>query len=977
MADGARKPLIFISYSHLDREAKAFVQRHFNMLEQLGDIEVWEDSQIGFGDDWYQVIEANLMTCSVAVLLISTDFLSSKFCMKEEVPILLERRRREGMMVAPILLRPCAWQIVPWLKALQMQSSTPLLKLKEIEQEEELAKVGIAVHSYLEAQTNLIDKATETAATTGQKTEVRGDNNTIVQVDGDHVSINIVAGPKADTSYPALPKSAVDLTRLPTSGFDVVGRDKELQFLNEAFDGDRLNVVSLRAWGGVGKSTLVNKWCAYLAADNFRGAGRVFAWSFYSQGTNQRVTSADAFVDEALRFFGDDDPSVGSAWAKGERLAGLVGKEKALLILDGMEPLQDEHQGIKDPALAQLVECLAVENAGLCVITTREPVKEFSDFAETTEEVDLEYLSKEAGRALLRIKRLRASDALLERVSEAFGNHALALNLLASFLGLARCSVEDALEIPDLTEVTFEAGKHPRRVMAAFSEQFGEGPELDLLHVMGLFDRPAAGGCIAALRGPPAIPGLTDHLMRENGDKLEAWWLRQAGRGAAPPSEVIWENLLARLRDLGLLAEASHHAPDELDAHPLVREHFGTQLRAQREDAWKAGHERLYEHLKDVPDEHQPDTLAEMAPLFQAVHHGCQAGRRQSAMQEVYYDRVDRQGKAYLVNKFGAFGANLGLVASFFDPPFEHPSTDLTGPTRAYLLNDAAFLLRALGRLDEAVAPMRAGLEMRVEQENWVSAARIASNLSELHLALGEVAAALDVGEAAVEHADRSGDAFQRLSKRTVLADAKHQAGEVAAARELFEEAEGMQAKRQPGYPWLYSLQGYQYCGLLLTLGQAEAVQERARQTLEWVTQAGLGLLTIALDHLSLGRAAMALGDRDEARRQLGKAVDGLREAASMDHLARGLLPRAAFFREVKEYTLSRRDLDEAKRLATRCGMRLHECDAHLEYARLALAEGNTDNALPHFQATDALVNECGYHRRDPEIAALKEELGL
>ena len=61
---------------------------------------------------------------------------------------------------------------------------------------------------------------------------------------------------------------------------DVVGRDKELQFLNEAFDGDTLNVVSLRAWGGVGKSTLVNKWCEYLAADNFRGARRVFACGF-------------------------------------------------------------------------------------------------------------------------------------------------------------------------------------------------------------------------------------------------------------------------------------------------------------------------------------------------------------------------------------------------------------------------------------------------------------------------------------------------------------------------------------------------------------------------------------------------------------------------------------------------------------------------------------------------------------------------
>ena len=488
MANTAPRPEVFISYSHRDEGVKDFVDRHLGVLEIAGNVDVWDDREIAIGDDWYQKIEAKLKSSAVAVLLISTDFLRSEFCMKEEVSRLLERRKRGGMLIAPILLRPCAWTMFPWLAALQMlpRDDIALLELEELQQERVLTEVVTTIHGFLQEQAKLVAAAVEEAAATGQRSEIKGDNNTVVQVDGDNVQVNIVAGPKADTTYPALADDRIDLTRLPTSGFDVVGRDKELRMLDEAFDGAELNVVSLRAWGGVGKSTLVNKWCEYLAADNFRGARRVFAWSFYSQGTNQRVTSADAFIDAALRFFGDEKPEAGSAWAKGEWLAELVGREKALLILDGMEPLQDEHQGIKDPALSRLVECLAVENAGLCVITTREPVRELSGFAETTKEVDLEYLSVEAGRALLRIKGLKAGDELLEQVSEAFGNHALALNLLASFLGLARCPVEDALKIPDLPDVTFEAGKHPRRVMAAFAERFGEGPELDLLHVMGL-----------------------------------------------------------------------------------------------------------------------------------------------------------------------------------------------------------------------------------------------------------------------------------------------------------------------------------------------------------------------------------------------------------------------------------------------------------------------------------------------------------
>ena len=975
MANGAPRPEIFVSYSHRDEEAKDFVNRHLKVLQTAGNVDVWDDRRIVVGDDWFQIIETKLNASAVAVLLISTDFLGSEFCIKEEVSRLLERRKRDGMMIAPILLRPCAWKIFPWLKALQMQprNGKPLLELDQLQQEHELTEVVLAIHGFLEKQAKLIATAVEEAEATGRRTEIR-DDNTIVQIDGDSVSVNIIAGPKPDTTYPALPEGAIDLTRLPTSGFDVVGRDDELRMLDEAFDGTTLNVVSLRAWGGVGKSTLVNKWCEYLAADNFRGAQHVFAWSFYSQGTNKRVTSADAFVDAALRFFGDDDPEVGSPWAKGERLAELVGKEKALLILDGMEPLQDEHQGIKDPALSRLVECLAADNAGLCVITTREPVKELSDFPETTVEKNLEQLSKQAGRALLKIKGLRAADDVLERVSEAFGNHALALNLLASFLRLVRCPIQAALNIPDLPDVSVDAGKHPRRVMDAFAKNFGEGPELDLLHVMGLFDRPADGGCIAALKEPPAIPGLTDHLVQENGGGLATWWRRAFSGSAEPSSDAIWEKLLAHLRDLGLLAEVSHHAPDELDAHPLVREHFGARLQTKRDDAWKAGHERMYEHLKTVPEKPQPDTLAAMAPLFQAVHHGCKAGRRQEALDEVYHDRIVRQGTFFLTRKLGAFGADLGLVASFFDPPFEYPASDLTKPARAWLLNQAAFRLRALGRLSEAEAPIRAAIENHIEQQNLKEALRSASNLLELQLALGDVTAATTTGEEAIDRADRSDHAFERMNACAHLGSARHQAGAFETAIALFEKAETMQAKSQPGYPRLYSVRGYQYCNLLLTLGQAKAVWERAEEN-ERMRHPADPLLDIALEQLSLGRAALALGDRDEVHTRLKQAIDGLRGAGTLDYLPHGLLARAAFFRDEKEYAPSQRDLDEVMRIATRSGMRLHECDAHLEYARLALAEGRRDDARPHLKSAAALVSACGYHRRDPEIAELKEKL--
>lgn len=98
-----------------------------------------------------------------------------------------------------------------------------------------------------------------------------------------------------------------------------------------------------------------------------------------------------------------------------------------------------------------------------------------------------------------------------------------------------------------------------------------------------------------------------------------------------------------------------------------------------------------------------------------------------------------------------------------------------------------------------------------------------------------------------------------------------------------------------------------------------------------------------------------------------------------MDDLPRGLLARAAYFRVgaiPERLARAQRDLEEAMRIATRSGMRLFECDAHLEYARLELAQGNRDAVRPHLTRAAELVAATGYHRRDKEVEELKAALG-
>jgi tetratricopeptide (TPR) repeat protein len=223
-------------------------------------------------------------------------------------------------------------------------------------------------------------------------------------------------------------------------------------------------------------------------------------------------------------------------------------------------------------------------------------------------------------------------------------------------------------------------------------------------------------------------------------------------------------------------------------------------------------------------------------------------------------------------------------------------------------------------------------------------------------------------GQQSVDLADRSGDAFQRMANRTALADALHQSGRLEESAETFVEAEALQAERQPGYPRLYSFQGYQYCDLLLSRG--EPVRERAEQTLYWVTEVftNMGLLDIALDHLSLGRAHQGLGDFARAAKHLDQAVEGLRRAGREDCLPWGLLARSALRRLRKDWSGAEADLSEALEIAERGQMRLHECDAHLEWARLCADREDPEGAERHRARARKLVEETGYGRRRREV---------
>jgi hypothetical protein len=237
-----------------------------------------------------------------------------------------------------------------------------------------------------------------------------------------------------------------------------------------------------------------------------------------------------------------NDPRIGTAWEKGERLAKLIAPRRTLLVLDGLEPLQDApgpREGrIREPSIQALLRELAAFNTGLRIITTRLPIADLADHEGTSAlRRDLDQLSSDAGAKLLRALGVKGDEEKLQSASGEFSGHCLALTLLGSYLtdaynGDLRCREEVSKRLAH----DEGQGVHARKVMESYQTWFGEGRELSVLRMLGLFDRPADEKALGALLKPPAIRGLTEPLT----DLSPSEWRTILAKFSEPEDNCSW-----------------------------------------------------------------------------------------------------------------------------------------------------------------------------------------------------------------------------------------------------------------------------------------------------------------------------------------------------------------------------------------------------------------------------------------------------
>ncbi len=179
-------------------------------------------------------------------------------------------------------------------------------------------------------------------------------------------------------SNPPSRKSKVSVSALPTLQPHFTGREKELALLDAAWADPNANIVQFIAPGGTGKTTLVTYWLENRMPKDT--ADVIYAWSFYSQGTDDhKQSSSDLFFQRAMDFLEEKEMPTDPR-ERGRALANALRRQRCLLILDGIEPLQHPpgplEGELKDPALKALFRELAFEHPGLCILTTRISVRE-------------------------------------------------------------------------------------------------------------------------------------------------------------------------------------------------------------------------------------------------------------------------------------------------------------------------------------------------------------------------------------------------------------------------------------------------------------------------------------------------------------------------------------------------------------------------------------------------------------------------
>lgn len=725
------------------------------------------------------------------------------------------------------------------------------------------------------------------------------------------------------------------------------GRDTLLQKITGDWNDPEKHVVGLIGFGGEGKSSVARKWIDNLLNDPSQPQPEgVFWWGFYEN------RSVDEFFEAVLKWLtgGKKDPqSIPSSSAKAAFIAGMLTTAKRFLfVLDGLEVLQhqdDDRFGLlQNNDLRDFLAYLASpENPSFCLITSRTPMLDLIKYT-TYSHKDVEHLSVEDGRELLRKLKVKGDDNQLDKLVKDWDGHALTLSLLAGLL--VDQFGGDIQHIPDLPVPTADEPRYDRvhRVLRRYDENLSEA-ERAFLKLFSVFRLPV-----------------------EEKSFSKVFRVKWQGENAlntplAGLSDVEFYRIIGRLADRRILRGDYYNNNYVFTAHPLIRNHYFALFTKGDPSQEKAAHEQIKDYYLTIAgDTPQFPTLDDLKPLIEVVHHACESGAYDEAFN-LYWNRISQTTTRVLVHQLGTFETDLSVMLEFFQNGdlTKEPQTSKSDYNR-FILNEIGFCLMELGRLRMAEPFYNRYVKGNIEAQDWGNATIGYLNLADLHASLGTLEQSRESAAQALASARHTKDKDHEERATGWYAWVTHLLGRIDNSKEHFSRAEVLEREINPSRTYLYSVGGLMHADHLRRTNQADYSHR--------VTKANLQICEqhhwpddISGCHRVLGDLDSDADSHTSARAHYESALKIARSISERAVLIGALLARGRWqAKYMNNANAAFTDLNEALGYCVESGYRIYDADVRVALAWAYLANGEKEKAKQSAERALQMSNEMGYH---------------
>ncbi|MBE9592558.1 MAG: hypothetical protein IMF19_03680, partial [Proteobacteria bacterium] len=290
-------------------------------------------------------------------------------------------------------------------------------------------------------------------------------------------------------------------------------------------------------------------------------------------------------------------------------------------------------------------------------------------------------------------------------------------------------------------------------------------------------------------------------------------------------SEFDFRDLVSGLVDWRLISY--DETKKTYTIHPLIKTFFESTFDMGNK---KHCHKHIYQYFGLYAPE-QPETLEEMHPLFEQIYHGCAAGLYDEVFNNIYWGKIHRGKKHFVLHSLGAWETDLSLVRTFFqeDDLSQMPLVSEKS-NQSWLINTAGLALLAIGRPKEAEEPFLSGVKMAIEDKNWENASVGYFNLTILQFQSGEFESGLESAKKALDAADKADSIVDIINPKAYLAWILHLMGKDKEAEKGFKEADELSIEIEGNR--LRTFSGVRYADFLISMKRIDEAYELTKQNL-------------------------------------------------------------------------------------------------------------------------------------------------